>query len=755
MVFRRWKSLIVSGVGAVTALCALSACEEVEQKQKNFEDLTGRVSDQISHDVLGEPTAIDYLERASVVDRAMAGVLSAPVEAADQTLEDALRTESYFVVGSVIAKPKAQMTNTTQTAMVEGEELTEPMISDEEMAAIEEAAPEVVEDIRTPAIGLRPVEGVRLNKEARLKLRSVVEDKNKQFDPDVRRALSKKLSTADAAEKQLADNSGARLQEFSAVAPRLPSGARAPRIRKELDLPKAQQVRLKAIDRLERMGLSGSVMTRDSGQMVIQIGADPTHYNARKVKLDQKFRRFAPNKLPEKPWKKRRDGRLDCEDRMMRSQMKSDVELATRCVVEEMQASGDYEYVEPDYIFTNQFERRSSYVNEPISVGALSPNDPLWTFQWHFKPQGANEGESMGGAGFEAFWERAAQTGSAAVTVAVVDTGLQMDHPDIKASTNLAPGFDMVSDPFMGNDGDGRDSDPNDPGDACDPNDPLSQDSFHGTHVAGTVGVAATNNASGVAGGAWNVTIVPVRALGRCGGQLSDINDAIRWAAGVVPARDDLGAEIWNANPADIINLSIGLFERCPASLQEAINDAVDAGAVVVAAAGNARIDTQYYAPGGCANVVSVAASDARGQLTPYSNYGLEVDILAPGGDLTRDDDGDGRPDGVLSTKFSKGCYDPVTNDAVESCFYAYESGTSMAAPHVSAALALLKSQFPLESADALTDRLLAASAPRNQSQCSGKCSQYPGAAPIPGEEGMCFRPCGGAILDLGVAEVE
>ena len=111
---------------------------------------------------------------------------------------------------------------------------------------------------------------------------------------------------------------------------------------------------------------------------------------------------------------------------------------------------------------------------------------------------------------------------------------------------------------------------------------------------------------------------------------------------------------------ADIINLSIGLFGPCPASMQAAINDAVAAGAIVVSAAGNARVDTQYFAPGGCQNVISVAANDARGQLTPYSNFGANVSIMAPGGDMARDDDADGRPDGILSTKFMKNCSDPA-----------------------------------------------------------------------------------------------
>ena len=249
--------------------------------------------------------------------------------------------------------------------------------------------------------------------------------------------------------------------------------------------------------------------------------------------------------------------------------------------------------------------------------------------------------------------------------VAVVDTGIQMNHPDIKGSPNLAPGFDMVSDPIMGNDGDGRDARPQRSGrQVRSERRHRSRDSFHGTHVAGTIGVAATNNAAGVAGGAWNVTIVPVRALGRCGGKLSDINDGIRWAAGTVPARDAQGKEVWNSKPADIINLSIGLFGPCPASMQAAINDAVAAGAIVVSAAGNARVDTQYFAPGGCQNVISVAANDARGVLTPYSNFGANVAIMAPGGDMARDDDNDGRPDGILSTKYSKNCTDPANPSA-------------------------------------------------------------------------------------------
>ena len=247
--------------------------------------------------------------------------------------------------------------------------------------------------------------------------------------------------------------------------------------------------------------------------------------------------------------------------------------------------------------------------------------------------------------------------------------------------------------------------------------------------------------------------MVPVRALGRCGGKLSDINDAIRWAAGKVPARDGQGDEVWNENPADIINLSIGLFEPCPASMQAAINDAVAAGAIVVVGGGQfprrhqvcraGRLRQRHFGGGG-------RRARRAGALLQLRGPG--VTIMAPGGDMTRDDDGDGRPDGILSTTLLDQLLRSGQADAceVEQCYYSYENGTSMAAPHVAAALALLKAKFPAAVPSELKTRLLQASSPRTALQCSGKCTNYPGSQPIPGQDGLCFLPCGGATLNLG-----
>jgi len=734
------------------------------------------------------PSDSDRLAAASLDERAVFGVMSAPVDLQPLSLDEMLQTQSFFAVGSVIAMPK--------------QEFVEPVLEPESFALIAEEAqgsPEIaaamntdtapepesaglpagppVTDVAPPeptggagravtadgapalrrpgALGPRPEvkaearDKLRQQAEVRapLALHDAVKDSGVAISPE-------KLKDARASADQAMRANSQNAQAIGDAIARKAADPDAPipkplQVRSRLDVDTAIAVRDRTGRQIERLGLSGIVTPGEGGQIRITLGVNPTQFRDGKLsvdKLGEMRALFAPSKASPTE---------ECPSLPDMGVLKDDPVLATECVVRVLMQTGDYEYVEKDYIFTNQMLRRPAQT-APVGVSGTRPNDPLFSLQWHFRDNGTAAGQSQGGAGFGNFWTRARTTGSRNVVVAVVDTGIQMNHPDIKNSPNLASGYDMVSDPLMGNDGDGRDNDPNDPGDKCDPNDASVSDSYHGTHVAGTIGVAASNNAAGVAGGAWDVTIVPVRALGRCGGKLSDINDAIRWAAGAIPARDALGNELWNSHPADIINLSIGLFGPCPVSMQSAINDAVAAGAIVVAAAGNARVDTQYFAPGGCQNVMSVAANDARGVLTPYSNFGANVTIMAPGGDMSRDDDNDGRPDGILSTKFARNCSDPANPGAsVAQCFYAFENGTSMAAPHVSAALALLKARFPAAVPSELKTRLLAATSPRTNMQCSGRCSAYPGSTPIAGSPDMCYRPCGGRMLNLSNAQLQ
>jgi len=745
---RSLRRVILSAL-AGTAL--LAGCDQITERIERATEIAETSAGQISGETVVDPSARN-LEIAATADRALAGTVMAEFVVDDEE-------RPMFAVGSIIAKPKdiAQ----EESVVFEEAEFTEEefgyfeeeAVTEEEVAAVEEglealpAAPALEETaIRQPAGDVVQVEQVlpkiTLDPRALSKTESDIVQAGRDIDQKIAEVpVERRLKRISRDEfKALPVEEKAEMRKLARRAPVMREAVKA-----QLD---ANGVMLET---MTKYGIGGEVALSRQGQMVIQIGADGASPTQFRIK-DRKPGDFLV-----------RADQAECPESMLPSEVGDDLALATACVVRDLRASGQFEYVEPDFIFQNQFVRRTKDA-PPLGTGgtsggstggattpapAFNPNDPLWALQWHFRDRGTSDGRTAGGAGFKSFWNSQGTTGSRSVVVAVVDTGLQMSHPDIAGSPNVMPGWDMVSDPRMGNDGDGRDSDANDPGDMCDPTKPYAADSFHGTHVAGTVGAAATNNGSGVAGGAWDVRIVPVRALGKCGGRLSDINDAIRWAAGIIPAEGPEDTEIWNENPADIINLSIGLLGACPASLQDAIDAATERGAIVVSAAGNARMSTSFYAPAGCQGVVTVAAGDARGQLTPYSNFGPEVTLLAPGGDLTRDDNGDGKPDGVLSTKAASNCYDPVTGESVESCFYAYEQGTSMAAPHVSAALALLKARAPSATRDELIATLTGALDPRQPLQCSGLCSQYPGTTPLPGNPDMCARPCGTGLLNL------
>jgi serine protease len=371
----------------------------------------------------------------------------------------------------------------------------------------------------------------------------------------------------------------------------------------------------------------------------------------------------------------------------------------TLTVVEDLKKRPDVEYAQPNYIL----------------YAMKTPNDPLYAKQWHYFNNGSGTGESPGGIDLPKAWD--ASTGGN-VVVAVIDTGIVKTHEDIVGSPNLVDGYDMISDVTRANDGDGRDGDPSDPGDGMAAGEcgfgqpPQAQpNSWHGTHVAGTIGVGKTDNNLGIAGINWTVKVQAVRVLGKCGGSTSDINDAIRWAAGLtvpgVPA---------NATPSKVINMSLGGGSRCLLSpaMQSAINDAVAKGVTVVVAAGNDGKDASGYSPAGCNNVITVAAADPRGALTPWSNFGTTVEILAPGGlhkscSLPQD--------GILST---------VGNDNSGACAlgtgYSYYNGTSMAAPHVAGVAALWIAQDPALTPATLVTELQKAVYPRDSSQCPQPC---------------------------------
>lgn len=523
-------------------------------------------------------------------------------------------------------------------------------------------------------------------------------------------------------------------------------------VRARAEAEASVDARAAARDVLARLGVRGEVEVRPGGVVTVNIsnGASPT---ALAYAQEQAATPPAPEAIE---W----NDTDRCPRIVTQGQLESDVALATRCAIQRLQAARAFEYVEPNYIADPGWDRlprprpQQEQPDQPTPAPSTpappriggAPNDPLYALQWHYRPAGAGEGQSPGGAGFVSFWE-AAQIGSRDVRVAVLDTGIDLTHPEVNASSNIAAGADMIANIARSGDGDGIDADAQDAGDRCGA---AAEDSQHGTHVAGTIGAANTNDRVGVASGAWNVTIIPVRVLGRCGGELADIVSGIRWAAGIAPVITAQGLQLNNPTPADIINMSLTIQAPCPAAMQAAIDDAVANDVVVVVAAGNKANQASLFAPANCNNVIVVGAGDARGGLSFYSNFGPQLDILAPGGDVFADSDGDGRPDGVLSTRATTtGCYDPVNQNSTERCYYSFLQGTSMATPHVSAALALLAAQTGLRGS-ALEDALFTrAVTPFPDSFGQIDCARSQNATPLGAGSSTCARPAGRGRLDM------
>ncbi|MBL8521690.1 MAG: S8 family serine peptidase, partial [Betaproteobacteria bacterium] len=322
-----------------------------------------------------------------------------------------------------------------------------------------------------------------------------------------------------------------------------------------------------------------------------------------------------------------------------------------------------------------------------------TPNDAQAGTQWHLN-------DAFGGVNAAAAWD--ITTGSAATVVAVVDSG---SRPHRDQLARLVPGYDFITNVDRANDGDARDPDPTDPGDwvtsaektantlftNCD----VENSSWHGTSVAGVIG-AETNNGLDVAGLDWNARILPMRALGKCGGSSSDIAEAMLWAAGIAVAGIPE-----NTNPAKVINLSLGSQNTCSNTYRTAINQILAAGKIVVASAGNDNNDLEH-SPSSCPGVISVGAVNRVGAKASYSSFGSRLTLMAPGGD-----------GGDLITLGNSGTTTPSA-DIVRGI-----SGTSFSAPVVSGIVSLMLAIRPdLESTE-VTRILQASVRPFPDSSCN------------------------------------
>lgn len=324
-----------------------------------------------------------------------------------------------------------------------------------------------------------------------------------------------------------------------------------------------------------------------------------------------------------------------------------------------LMALPEVEYAEPDKILF------------PMRVS----NDPQYVNQWNYY-------NSLGGINLPTAWDTT--IGLSTIKVAIIDTGITK-HIDLTGKT--VPGYDFISDPFIANDGNGRDNDPSDPGDWVTTQESTSgpfqgcwvgESSWHGTHVAGIIG-ALSNNRLGITGVDWNAKIQPIRVLGKCGGYTSDIADGMLWAAGL-----PVSGVSNNPTPSKVLNLSLGGYGACGPTFQNAINSINARGAVIVVAAGNNNIDASNMTPANCSGVIAVGATTKSGDKAYYSNFGSKVAISAPGGAQTYDND----PNGILSTL-------NIGTQRPEQDSYVYYQGTSMAAPHISGIVSLIFSKKP------------------------------------------------------------
>ena len=359
-------------------------------------------------------------------------------------------------------------------------------------------------------------------------------------------------------------------------------------------------------------------------------------------------------------------------------------------LAQRLSAEDDIEYAVPD-------ERRVAFTapNDPLYGPGVPGNGPT-VGQWYLR---APTDAVRSSIDVETAWN--VTQGSSAIVVAVLDTGVRFEHPDllsVDAGGKLLPGYDMIGDPATANDGDGRDADASDPGDwvssadlgqrgstlyQCQPGP--SNSSWHGTQTSALIG-ALTNNGIGMAGVAPNVLILPVRVLGKCGGYDSDIIAGMRWAAGIgVP-----GAPA-NPNRASVINLSLGGAGSCSAAYRDAVSQVLAAGTVIVASAGNTA-GHAVGAPANCDGVLAIAALRHAGTKVGFSDLGSQIALSAPGGNCINIAPGMACLYPIL-TASNAGTTTPASSIYTDS--FNPSLGTSFSAPLVSGTVALMLAAQP------------------------------------------------------------
>ena len=393
-------------------------------------------------------------------------------------------------------------------------------------------------------------------------------------------------------------------------------------------------------------------------------------------------------------------------------------------------------------------------VDQRRTITGVLPNDPYYgagqasitpaVGQWYLRPP---DGTAVSAINAEGAW--ALSTGSAAITVAVLDTGVRFDHPDLLPASQggkLWPGYDFVTPLDKANDGGGLDADASDPGDwtndgECGGGKSATESSWHGTQVAGLIG-AATDNSLGMASVGRQVMVLPVRVVGKCGGFDTDIIAAMRWAGGL--SSDPVA----NPHPAQVINLSLGGAGSCSAAYQSVLAQLSAARVTVVVAAGNTD-GLAVKSPANCADAIAVAGVHHAGTKVGYSSLGPQVALAAPAGNCVNETGTCLYP---LLTTVNAGLTAPGINTYSDGSNASL--GTSFAAPLVAGTVALMLSVDPKLTPAQIKSALQATvrAFPATGAQTVGAVACV---APTSTTQAECYcttRTCGAGLLDAGAA---